>query len=223
MSLKLINRPGFKYKRAGGFTLVELALVMLFLGLFLTLLFTVSLQTSRLTRTTYKSARKNALIYRAFQHIILSLNNAFFVENHKHLIFRGKKEGGADFRTDRLSFASADPYSSPQNQESEVKEVSFYLKQAPDSTDYRLIKREASPVDEKPLEGGAHYVLLENVASLEFRYGRRLSSDSFEEEWDSALKKRMPQKIEVKLTVNQANGQQLTLTGLALPGMGGRR
>jgi general secretion pathway protein J len=206
-------------KKTDGFTLLELALVVLFMGLFFSMLMAMKMQTDKIARMASSPSKKKREVYTIFNHILNTFNNAYFLKSHKNLIFIGQNEGGGESRTDRVTFATIDPYVNELNKESEAKEISFYLKRNEDGETYRFIKREDAIIDKYPQSGGVHIILLENVKSFELAYNKRATGDNWEEKWDSTLTKKMPKQIKIKLVTLTAGGKEIILEGMSRPGV----
>lgn len=208
---RLIHRNGSR----AGLTLVELAMVIFALSILFSILFGLFYNISQVANEGRQSIieKKNAIL--ALEVIRSSLNRTFYFKNEKRLVFFGQTFGETTDRKDTLTFAAVHPGSELSGIPS-VREVSFYTKQSNDSSRWTLMKREDAPVDHKPGEGGAHYVLLENIQSLVFRY----SGDgvTWEDTWDSRKKKEIPRLIQIRF-VAVIDGKEQVFESLSNPGV----
>ena len=196
--LKIIQN---KDKIRAGFSLVEIAIVILVLGMLLVVVFSVVngiIQIS-ISSSPSREAKRQALF--AMQTLTSSIEQTYFRSNDKRIWFVGKKDGVGEYRKDRLTFAAvhsgAQDIGAPA-----IREVSYYIKEQEDDG-YVLMRREDEMVDDEPGKGGAHYEILPNVQSLEFSYSSR--PNDWLESWDSRNKKRLPKlvKITLQITINK--------------------
>ena len=144
-----------------GFTLAELAIVILVLSLLLVVIFgvmngiiTVSTRTS-----PEREARRRAFF--AMQVVKSSIEQAYYIANQKRIWFVGRNDGLEGSRRDRLTFAAVHPGAEDIAAPAVVREVSYYLRQQNEEDGYTLIRREDEMIDDEPGKGGAHYELFE--------------------------------------------------------------
>ncbi len=198
-----------------GFTLAELAIVILVLSLLLVVIFgvmngiiTVSTRTS-----PEREARRRAFF--AMQVVKSSIEQAYYIANQKRIWFVGRNDGLEGSRRDRLTFAAVHP-GAEDIAAPAVREVSYYLRQQNEEDGYTLIRREDEMIDDEPGKGGAHYELLRNVSSFKIRY--RTNTKDWVDSWDSRNKQRLPIMVQIEILFLIKQKEQ-TLQSLALPGM----
>ncbi|MDI7224773.1 type II secretion system protein GspJ [Leptospira santarosai] len=200
-----------------GFTLIEISIVVMILGVIFTGIFSTyytSLKISRESSSAGGAAKRDILL--AVENIRSTISMTYFHQTQRRLIFIGKSEGRGIDRKDRLDFAATHP-NSEETSMPEVREVSFYLKPMPDNSEYNLlVRREDEMVDRYPKSGGTEYTLLTYVKSFQLRYSR--TGVKWEDEWDSKLTKSIPRLIRIELIVNSGN-KEVRYETLAFPGI----
>lgn len=97
------------------------------------------------------------------------------------------------------------------SKESDQAEISYYLE--PDREEpslWVLKKRESSPPDERPEEGGNEAPLLEGVLELNFRYFDPVKGE-FLDQWDSSgmdQLNRLPRAVEIVLVLREPDTEE---------------
>ncbi len=100
--------------------------------------------------------------------------------------------------------------------ESDLSEVTYFLEKDTESEQpglYLLKKREKSPPDANPAEGGTAMTLLEGVKELNFRYYDPAKTE-FKDEWDSTKLdnlNKLPRAVEITLVVQDPNDEEASL------------
>ncbi|MDV6237005.1 type II secretion system protein GspJ [Leptospira ellisii] len=200
-----------------GFTLIEISIVVMILGVIFTGIFSTyytSLRISRESSSPGGAPKRDILL--TMENIRSTISMAFFHQTQRRLIFIGKNDGRTGERKDRLDFAATHP-NSEETSMPEVREVSFYLKPMQEDPNYNvLIRREDEMVDRYPKSGGTEYVLLNYVKSFQLKYSR--TGAKWEDEWDSKLTKVLPRLIRIELIVNSGK-KEVRYETLAFPGI----
>ena len=199
-----------------GFTLVELSIVILVLSILFTMIFGVFFGVAQITsaESPVSLAKQQALL--SLENLRSSINQTYYHRDIKRLVFVGRRHGAGDRRQDSLTFASVHPGAETLGVPA-VREVSFYFKESGkgDGTG-TLMRREDQLVDKYPGQGGAHYPLLTDVASLKFEYS--LNGKDFKDEWHHEEFRRVPRLVRISLQVKIAGVVQrfetLSYTGL---------
>ncbi|WP_078123704.1 type II secretion system protein GspJ [Leptospira alexanderi] len=203
------------FKR-NGFTLIEISIVVMILGVIFVGIFSTYYTSLRISRESSSGGAAKRDILLAIENIRSTISMTYFHQTQRRLIFIGKNEGRGIDRKDRLDFAATHP-NSEETSMPEVREVSFYLKPMPDNSDYNLlIRREDEMVDRYPKSGGTEYTLLTYVKSFQLRYSR--TGAKWEDEWDSKLTKSIPRLIRIELIVNSGK-KEVRYETLAFPGI----
>ena len=181
-----------------GFTLAELALVILILGVLLTVIFSVMTGIFSITThvSPYKEIKRDGTI--ALQGLKSSLDQAYYIPGIQRLFFKGIKDGYEGARKDKLYFASV-LSGAEETGVSAVREVTFYLKPNLKNNTFNLMRREVEVVDNEPTKGGNHYLVIENINSLSFRY--QTETKDWVDNWDTREKNRLPGLIEIELII----------------------
>ena len=197
-----------------GFTLAELAIVILILSILLLVVFSIVGGIIRISTQTSPVREAKRQAFFALQSLKSSIDQAYYRRNSRRLWFVARKDGVEGARNDRLTFAAvhsgAEDIGSPA-----VREVSYYLREQ-DNGNYTLIRREDELVDEEPGKGGAHYEVLRNVLSLQFRYSN--NQKDWLDTWDSRQKRRLPPLVQIEIKIKVLNKEH-TFKALARPGM----
>lgn len=126
-------------------------------------------------------------------------------------VFIGKDEGDQDqvvlFTLTHIRYLK-------DAKESDQAEVSYFLEMDPEHPGlFRLKKRESSPPDAEPEEGGEVITLLESVKELNFRYFDAPRGE-FYSSWDSTKMdqlNRLPRAVEILLVVQDPVNEEKTL------------
>ncbi|TGK13251.1 prepilin-type N-terminal cleavage/methylation domain-containing protein [Leptospira stimsonii] len=206
----------FKFYR-NGFTLIEISIVVMILGVIFTGIFSTyytALKISRESSSPGGASKRDILL--AIENVRSTISMAYFHQTQRRLIFVGKNDGRGIDRKDRLDFAATHP-NSEETSMPEVREVGFYLKPMPDQPDYNfLIRREDEMVDRYPKSGGTEYTLLSHVKSFQLKYSR--TGAKWEDEWDSKLTKVLPRLIRIEMIVNSGK-KEVRYETLAFPGI----
>ncbi len=198
-----------------GMSLVELALVILILGLLLTVVFGVVNGIVNISTQSSPSREAKRQAFFVLQNIKSSIDQAYYRYGHKRIWFVGKKDGFEGGRRDRLTFCAVHPGSEVIGAAA-VREVSFYLKEEHEDGSYTLTRREDLLVDENPGKGGPHYPLLKNVSSFELQYS--LDNKDWLDEWDSRKRQRLPLGVLVSFTILLGE-REYTFKAFASPGL----
>ena len=195
-----------------GFTLVELAIVILVLSILLLSVFSISTGIIKISTSTSPSREAKRQTIFAIQTLKSTINQTYYQKNRQRLWFVGRTEGIDGARRDRVSF-SAVHSGSEEIGSSSVREVSYYLRDQDDGL-YTLIRREDEMVDTEPGKGGAHYEVLHNVESFQLRY---LSNQKdWLLEWDTRKLKRLPPQVQIELKI-RVGEKTYTFNALASP------
>ncbi len=216
--MKIRKKNKTQYSRRDlrlGFSLAELAIVILILGIILTVIFSVMSGLVGITTRTNPSQEIKKTASFALQVIKSSIDQTYFISNYKRLWFVGTKDGYDGARKDRLTFASVLSGAEDLGA-SAVREVSFYLKPNDRGGLFSLMRREDEIVDDEPGKGGNHYVLLANVSSLGFRY--QTETKDWVENWDTREKNRLPLLIEIEIII-KTSFKEFKFKTLSRPGI----
>ena len=202
------------FRLRSGFTLAELAIVILILSILLLVVFSVVGGIIRISSQTSPVRESKRQAFFALQNLKSSIDQAYYRRGSQRLWFVARKDGVEGSRNDRLTFAAvhsgAEDIGAPA-----VREVSYYLREQKGGN-YTLIRREDELVDEKPGKGGAHYKILKNVVSLQFQYSS--NQKDWLDTWDSRQKRRLPPLVQIELKI-EILGKEHTFRALARPGM----
>ncbi|MCE9500535.1 MAG: type II secretion system protein GspJ [Leptospira sp.] len=207
----------FSAKYRKGVNLVELAVVMMVLGVLFTGIFGAYYTALKISQNSSpKNAAAKRDVFTALENLRSSFAQAFFLPGQKRLIFIAKGEGPIGGRRDTVTFASSHA-NSEETGNPAVREVSFYLKKMTKNDDYYyLIRREDEMVDQNPEKGGLEHIILEYVKSFQLKYSVR--GDKWQDEWDTKDTQKIPKLIRVELIVKTGNKEQRFET-LSYPGI----
>ena len=205
-----MNRP------SRGMTLVEVVVAVAILGMISLLLYGAfdalsrgkkgeALRAERARQGREAMARIEREMTSAYlsQHVPLSVSllasrTAFVGEN------------GTNSRVDFTAFAHRRLVKDVP--ESDEAEIGYYVVQDPDHDDkLDLVRREQTPIDYEPRQGGVSSVLVEDIESFHLRYLDPINA-TWVEAWNtsqvSGQPNRMPFEVHVKLTLKGAGNLQ---------------
>lgn len=200
-----------------GFSIAELAIVILLLSILFTVMFGAYYATGRIARESSPRSQARARALLALNLVQSSLNQAFYIENVKGLVFVGRHLGNAGRESDIVTFATVIP-GSESTGTSAVREVSYYVKRPRDNPSGPgiLMRREDQGIDQDPYKGGYHFHVLEDVQAFHLSYSQ--NGKDWVETWNSADSHRFPRLIRVELIVGKADRAERFET-LASPGL----
>lgn len=201
------------YKK--GFTLLEIALVILSLSILFVVMFSLNLTVFNISKTKAPISQQRSQSLLALNQMQNTIRMAYYFPEIEKTIFFGKSNGVENNRADQLTLTAV-IYGSEISGGGVVKEISFYLKKDPVSDLGILYIREDQIVDDQPYVGGNHYSLLENVKSLQFSYS--LNGVDWQDNWSSKSTRRIPRLIKISLKVKIGNTIE-DLETIAIPGI----
>jgi len=200
-----------------GFTLIEISIVILLLGVLFTGIFTAFYTANSISKKGGSSNYRKDIL-QCIENIRSAIARTYFVDNQRRILFVGKSDGVNGERNDRIVFASSNP-NSEEEEAASVREVSFYLKRMDRSkvSDlFYLIRREDEMVDIFPTRGGVEHILIENVKSFQLKYSER--GDKWVDDWNSRTSKKIPKLIRIEIIALVGN-TYLKYESLAFPGI----
>ena len=197
-----------------GFTLAELAIVILILSILLLIVFSVVGGIIRISTQTSPLRETKRQAFFALQNLKSSIDQSYYMSTSRRLWFVGRKDGVEGARKDRLTFAAVHPGAEDIGAPA-VREVSYYLRDQ-EGKNYTLIRREDELVDSEAGKGGAHYEILRNVTSLQLRYSDKTLD--WLDSWDTRKKRRLPHLVQIELRI-EASGKEYAFQALSRPGM----
>jgi type II secretory pathway pseudopilin PulG len=212
---------GRRSRSRAGLTLVELAMVILIMGVLFAMMFGVFFRASEIARegSPPAEARQRAML--ALENMRTAINNTYYMADIERLVFYGNSKRTGTGSMDELTFASVVP-GAEESGTPEVREVSFYLA-APDEGSaaqdgYILYRREDQHVDEYPGKGGAHYPMAEGILSLNFKYSYNAKTWYDDEGWNTKKNAALPRLVQIEMIVKVGNAKE-RLETLASPGL----
>lgn len=203
------------YRR--GLNLIELVVVVMILGVIFSGIFATyytAMQISKNSAPKKGTSRKDIIF--SIENIRNTFTQAYYFSGNKRLIFKGKGDGEAKERRDKVIFAahhtSAEDLGLPA-----IREVAFYLKPMSNNDKYYyLIRREDEMVDAYPLKGGTEHVLLDYVKSFQLKYASQ--GEKWVDAWDSALTNKLPRLIRIEI-IALVGKTEVKYESLAFPGL----
>lgn len=204
-----------KLKKNRGFTLIELALVILSLSILFLVLFGVNFSVSQITNKKTPISRLRSQTILVLNQIQNSIRMVYYFPEIEKTVFFGKSNGIEGNRYDQLTLTTVS-FGSFSSGGGIVKEISFYLKKDNVSDTGDLYIREDQIVDESPYTGGNHYKLLENVKSFQLTYS--LNGVDWQDNWSSKSTRRIPRLVKITLQVKIGDKIE-TFETIAIPGI----
>ena len=203
-----------KKKRTLGFTLIEVMVAITILALISVLVW----QSSSITLITKdRFEKEDALMHEmtlVLNRMADDLTMAFILtptseqigksptgEIITKTVFIGKDQGDQD----EITFNSfSNVRYIKDTKESDQSEISYSIKPQEENPElFNLVKRQVSPIDSLPEEGGRALVMVEGIRSLNLRYYDENQSD-WVAEWDSTTLEhphKMPKAVEITIKV----------------------
>ncbi len=198
-----------------GFTLIEIAIVILVLSILFVVLFGVNFTVSKISKNSSHIAQKRTQVIHVLNMIQSSIRLVYYYPEQYKTVFFGKSNGIENSRSDQVTFTSILP-GSELSGGGTVGEVSYYLKKDNIMDTGKLYRREENIVDESPYSGGAHYLLLDNVVSFHIQYS--INGVDWQDNWSSRTTRRIPRMIKTKIIVKIAGKEEIFET-LSIPGV----
>ena len=212
----------FARNSRSGLTLIELSIVIMVIGILLGLIFGTIAGITQVMGEVGPASRQKYQTLQALAVMRASLNQTLHSANLSRLVFVGTSQGNGDQKRDVLTFAAVNSGAEEVGLPA-VREISYYLRDADghfpcpgQGGGCVLMRREDQTVDDEPGEGGAHYVLLEDVESLEFQY--TLNGIDWRPDWNNADNNRIPRIVRIRMRVKIGERVQQFDT-MARPGL----
>ena len=203
-----------------GFSLVELSIVILIIGILMIILFGVITGVIDIISLITPNVRTKSQAFLALNNVASCIRQTYFNPNNERLWFLGSQGDNGSVLTLACVHPGAEELGRPS-----VREVSYYLKHTDRdrSGTFTLFRREDELVDRKPGQGGLHYPLLHNVKEFRLRY--TLNGKKWLPIWKSRDNRRIPRIVEIKIIIEMIKGRGdqkktklFTLQTLARPG-----
>lgn len=191
-------------RRGAGFTLIEMMIAVAILAM-ITVMSWASV--TQILRAEADSNGRDERVHAArvmFNKLFQDATQAFLVgATHKGI--KGSVKPGFIGTASSIDFATlACRRFMPNQVGADQCEVGYRLEADEEDTNlYRLMRREAAVIDDKPEEGGKAYVVLSGIKNLEFEYYNAKSKE-WKREWNStevAQFDRLPSAIRFTLTM----------------------
>lgn len=194
---------------APGFTLVEVLVGALVLGIFISFVYgaVVSAFNVRTVVQTTTSAMAGGTV--AVEFVARDLEGAFLlVQEGGPLGFKAEDEGGDRTRLDFVTTLDSRGQEEVDGRmlRSDVTETGYRLREGDGS--FVLYRREQFGVDDKPLEGGDWYKVIDGVRqfTVDFYEGDPTAEEGDEKEdalraWDSKEKSKLPRSAKITLVI----------------------
>lgn len=195
-----------------GFTLMEVLIAIAILGIVMAIVYGSFVQTKRVIGMTEVAVDELRGVRTAFKRITLDLSMAFIVQNSENTIFIGTDDYYGGYSNDSVDFTSfANRMRNKDARESDQMEAGYYIERSYDG-DSVLMKREKRRIDSNPTYGGKIYEISEEVLGLNFRY---LEQGAWLDSWDSRVSKRLPEAVEITITIKDLNGTERSYRSIA--------
>ncbi len=188
-----------RIRRARGFTLVELIIVIGLLGFLITALFGSYFQIKQLLLIENEAAITGNRAMLALKTISEDLNNLFIEGRwNPKQIFEIRKDTIGSKRVDFMNFASTKLFSNPQTMQSSVRMVTYYGEVDEESGRVNLMRREDIFLDKNNPTAGVAIPLFQGIEKLEVQFSRDGGSFN-DEDWSYASKRTYPRYIQVTM------------------------
>ncbi|OGW42106.1 MAG: hypothetical protein A2010_19175 [Nitrospirae bacterium GWD2_57_9] len=179
MSSKKKLKSETRNSKPDGFTLLEVLLAMAIVSLIMTVIYVSFTTTSNSVQQAESIRAETDLARILLTRLSSDIANAYVKGTNG--IFESKKEelteesprGGEKVRHDSITMTTLTNYRPRQNStETELWEVSYFLKEKPDSKGYSLFRREKRELDSESagLDNEVEYEITDRVESIRFRF-----------------------------------------------------
>ena len=195
-------------RREGGFTLIEILVGALVLGIFISFVYGAVVSAFRVRSVVQSTTTALANGTMVVEIVARDLENAFWRPASDFDAFKGEDEGGDRARVDFLTTTDSRTQQEIEKRmlRSDVTEVGYRTRQG--DAGLVLFRREQFGVDEKPLEGGDWFKVIGGVREFKVEwYAEDPSKDGGDEsqaalkEWNTADKKALPRAAKITLVL----------------------
>jgi len=196
--------------RTSGFTLLEIMVALLVLGLLSSALFAIfgttidSKERVEKYNELYQTSRQ--VIDRSHRELSLAFLSPSKNRNPTVLLGVDAEEEG--YPMDSITFTSlAHVPMGVDNRESEECELSYFIIEDSSTGMHHLMRREDTSLDDDPLQGGISYEMAEDIRGLNFRY---YDGEEWQDSWDSRegdTEGKLPYVVEVVLILPGVDDQ----------------
>ena len=194
-------------RRQAGFTLVEVVVGALVLGIFISFVYGAVVSAFRVRNVVQSTTSAMAKGTMAIEIIARDIEAAFSRVIEDGDVFKAEMDG------DRAVLNFIATTDSRRQEEfdrrllrSDVTEVGYRLRQGENG--YTLYRREEFGVDDRPLEGGDYFKVLDGVKELEMKWFEKDPSENEGDEdrdaldsWDAKEKKKLPRCGKITLVI----------------------
>ncbi len=218
----ILQGASHRHRLQKGFTLIEVVIVVAILALLSSTIYAIMSQTADSKTRIEAQDEIFHKVRLTFVRMVQDISSAYLEgQGHKSssqkmkTVFVGKDLkpfGGLTFS----AFAHLRLYADLD--ESDQCEIAYYVEQDSDTDTYSLMRRESKRIDEEPEEGGDIYVLMEDIAGLEFEY-YDAKEDEWKREWDSEgldEKDQLPSAVRISIKFVDTMKRDIELTQIAL-------
>lgn len=196
--------------RNAGFTLIEIMVATAIASIIMVMMYASyrSIFNSIMRSTGHAEFYENVNL--AISKIDQDISNTYYAKNNKNIRFTCEDEGGNSVLTlasvNHTDTSISGSLNTP-NHVSDVREVSYYLKQDRATAGlFTLIKKEKINYwEEEAIDGGTENILLPNVVSLKFDFHR---GEQWDENWDSTQNNQIPRAVRTTLLVKNYQAQE---------------
>jgi len=223
----IFMNSGFSLKRrAAGFTIMELMLAIMIVGMILTIIYSAFSVGSKACKVGNERAQIFHTARLAMQDIILSLENLEFGATN-YLSFIGESGSasskGESVPDDELEFATTtSPALKPDGRwQAGLARVKYVINRKAsakrgkrNSKDLTVLEKWVTRVDDVEFDEAYVVDLSYNIVGLDFEY---LTEDDYDDSWDSETKEQLPEVVKITLYVQEDKEVQLLRSGAMIP------
>ena len=196
MKKRRFRKPGRGLGKDGGFTLIELIVTLLILGLLFTMIASILMSVLEAKKKVEAKTSLSKVGQAVIGLMTRDLQSLYAYDLDK--VFKGENRSEGSIELDSIQFVAAvKSYPDKEGNQSGMVEVGYVLKEREGRSGiYTMFRRESSEVDADPFAGGKYYEVYNFIRSLKIQY---LRDGSWADEWKETST--FPEAVKIEITL----------------------
>lgn len=182
-------------KQRGGFTLIEVLIVLMLMTLLFGAMFGTYIQIRDLIQTQSNASNRSEKIMHVVRTLTLDIRNLRHEKWNEEQIFRARKEVIGGSRIDRLSLPSGRIFANASTYQTNAFQVSWFGETDTDTGEVTIYRQET--MFPQTAGSGIPVSMAEGVKKFQIEFS--LNGRDYFDEWDYSLRKTMPRLIRVTI------------------------